>query len=187
MKSIQKLLVITLIVFATFQLSAQQNQKFGFVDSEYILSNIPEYNDAQEELNTLSTKWEAEIKELFAKVETMYREYQSESVLLPEDLKKKRQDEILKKEKEAKDLQLKYFGPEGDLYGKRTELVQPIQEKIYNAIQELAETRNYAFIFDKASGATMLYASPKNDISDDVLDQIGTVMQTVRKEDRKQR
>ncbi|MFZ4463563.1 MAG: OmpH family outer membrane protein, partial [Bacteroidales bacterium] len=122
---------------------------------------------------------------MFGKVETMYREYQAESVLLPEDLKRKRQDDILKKEKEAKDLQVKYFGPEGDLYTKRTELVQPIQEKIYNAIQEIAETRNYAFIFDKAAGANMLYASPKNDLSDDVLDQIGTVMQTVRREDRK--
>jgi len=187
MKSTEKIIVLVLLLFASIPLTAQQNQKFGFVDSEYILSNIPEYSDAQEELNTLSTKWESEIKELFAKVETMYKDYQAESVLLPEDLKKKRQDVILKKEKEAKDLQKKYFGPEGDLYVKRTELVQPIQEKIYNAIQELAETRNYAFIFDKASGATMLYASPKNDISDDVLDQIGTVMQTVRKEDRKKR
>ncbi len=185
MKTLQKVLLFVALLMAGAQLQAQQNQKFGYVDSDYILKNIPEYNDAQEELNALSVKWEDEIKALFGKVESMYREYQSESVLLPEELKKKRQDEILKKEKEAKDLQMKYFGPEGDLYNKRTELVQPIQEKIYNAIQELAETRNYAFIFDKASGASMLYASPKNDISDDVLDQIGTVMQTVRKEDRK--
>jgi outer membrane protein len=185
MKTYQKVLFAIAIVFGSTQIQAQQNQKFGYVDSEYILTNIPEYNDAQEELNALSVKWEAEIKEMFGKVETMYREYQAESVLLPEDLKRKRQDDILKKEKEAKDLQVKYFGPEGDLYTKRTELVQPIQEKIYTAIQEIAETRNYAFIFDKASGANMLYASPKNDLSDDVLDQIGTVMQTVRREDRK--
>jgi outer membrane protein len=117
----------------------------------------------------------------------MYKEYQTESVLLPQDLKKKKEEEILKKEKEAKDLQLKYFGPSGDLFKKREELVKPIQEKVYNAIQEIAETRNYAFIFDKATGATMLFASPKLDISDEVLDEIGTVMQTVRREDRKKK
>jgi len=162
-----------------------QNQKFAFVDSDYILTNIPEYNDAQEELNTLSAKWEEEIKKVFTRVEEMYKEYQTEAVLLPQDLKKKKEEEILKKEKEAKDLQIKYFGPTGDLFKKREELVKPIQEKVYNAIQEIAETRNYAFIFDKATGATMLYASPKLDISDEVLDEIGTVMQTVRREDRK--
>ena len=95
--------------------------------------------------------------------------------------------EVLKKEKEAKDLQMKYFGTEGDLFKKRNELVQPIQEKIYNAMLEIAETKNYAFIFDKASGATMLYANPRLDLSDEVLDQVGTVMQTVRREDRQKR
>ncbi|MBU1010039.1 MAG: OmpH family outer membrane protein [Bacteroidetes bacterium] len=164
-----------------------QNQKFAFVDSDYLLTNIPEYNDAQEELNALSTKWEAEVTKAFKQVEDMYKEYQTESVLLPQDLKKKKEDEILKKEKEAKDLQMKYFGPTGDLYKKREELVKPIQEKVYNAIQQIAETRNYAFIFDKASGASMLYASPKLDISDEVLDEIGNVMQTVRREDRKRK
>ncbi len=162
-----------------------QAQKFAYVDTEYILKNIPEYTDAQEELNTLSQKWEKEVKALYEKVEAMYKDYQAEAVLLPQDLKKKREDEILKKEKEAKDLQMKYFGAEGELFKKRNELVQPIQEKIYNALQEIAETKNYAFIFDKAAGATMLYANPRLDISDEVLDEVGTVMQTVRKENRK--
>jgi len=155
------------------------------VDTEYILENIPEYKDAQDELNTLSARWEKEIKAKYDQVEKMYRDYQTESVLLPEDMKRKREEEIIAKEKEAKDIQMKYFGPEGDLFNKRTELVEPIQEKVFNAIQNIAETRNYAFVFDKASGAMMLYASDKFDISDDVLDEIGNVMQTVRREDRR--
>lgn len=184
MKWFAAFMVLVISVIMSGRLHAQ-NQKFAFVDSDYILTNIPEYNDAQEELNTLSAKWEEEIKKVFARVEEMYKEYQIEAVLLPQDLKKKKEEDILKKEKEAKDLQMKYFGPSGDLFKKREELVKPIQEKVYNAIQEIAETRNYAFIFDKATGATMLYASPKLDISDEVLDEIGTVMQTVRREDRK--
>lgn len=180
-----KTILAAFLVFLLGSLALQaQNQRFGYVDTDYILKNIPEYNDAQEELNTLSAKWEKEIKGQFDKVEQMYRAYQTESVLLPEDLKRKREEEIVQKEKEAKDLQMKYFGPEGDLFKKRNELVQPIQEKVFNAIKEIAETRNYAFVFDKASGATMLYASDKFDISDDVLDEIGNVMQTVRREDR---
>lgn len=179
-------LIISIFVVAAASLNAQ-NQRFAYVDTEYILSNIPEYNDAQEELNTFSKQWEKEIADAFSLVEDMYRDYQTQSVLLPDDLKRKKENEILEKERAAKALQLKYFGPEGDLFKKRQELVQPIQEKIFNAIQEIAETRNYAFIFDKASGATMLYASPRNDISDDVLDEIGSVMQTVRREDRSRR
>ncbi|MBU1368798.1 MAG: OmpH family outer membrane protein [Bacteroidetes bacterium] len=179
-------IVAVLALLFMGMLSAQaQNQRFGYVDTEYILENIPEYKDAQDELNVLSTKWEKEIKARYEQVEKLYRDYQTESVLLPEDMKRKREDEIVKKEQEAKDLQMKYFGPEGDLFIKRSELVEPIQEKVFNAIQEIAETRNYAFIFDKASGATMLYASDKFDISDEVLDEIGNVMQTVRREDRR--
>ncbi len=181
------LLAATIGLIAMKPASAQfQAQKFAYVDTEYILKNIPEYNDAQEELNTLSQKWEKEVKAIYDKVEEMYKDYRAEAVLLPQDLKKKREDEILKKEKEAKDLQMKYFGAEGELFKKRNELVQPIQEKIYNAMQDIAETKNYAFIFDKAAGATMLYANPRLDISDEVLDEVGTVMQTVRKENRKQ-
>jgi outer membrane protein len=179
--------IVTLIVLMfTGLMSVQaQNQRFGYVDTEYILNNIPEYSDAQAELDVLSERWEKEIKGQYEIVEKMYRDYQTESVLLPEDMKRKREDEIIKKEQAVKDLQMKYFGPEGELFKKRNELVQPIQEKVFNAIQDIAETRNYAFVFDKAAGATMLYASDKFDISDDVLDEIGNVMQTVRREDRK--
>lgn len=179
---------LVILVMTAFTAQAQlQNQRIAYVDTDYILTNIPEYKDAQDELNSLSEKWEKEVKAIFEKVEAMYKEYQTEAVLLPQDLKRKKEEDILKKEKEAKDLQMKYFGTEGDLFKKRSELVQPIQEKIYNALQDIAETKNYAFIFDKASGASMLYANPRLDISDEVLDEVGTVMQTVRREDRQKR
>ena len=190
MKNIRTVFIVFIfLIFAGYQeAQAQlQNQRIGYVDTDYILNNIPEYKDAQEELNALSQKWEKEVKALYDQVEKMYKDYQTESVLLPSDLKRKREDEILKKEKEAKDLQMKYFGSEGDLFKKRSELVQPIQEKIYNAMVEIAETKNYTFIFDKSAGATMLYANPRLDLSDEVLDQVGTVMQTVRREDRQGR
>ena len=160
-------------------------QKFAYVDSDYILNNIPEYGDAQEELNALSVKWQNEVKAIYDKVSEMYQKYQTEMVLLSEDQKRAREQEIVNKEQEAKNLQMQYFGAEGRLYQKRTELVQPIQEKIYTALKDLANTKGYTFVFDKASGTSILFASDRADISDDVLDQLSNVMQTVRREDRK--
>ncbi len=160
-------------------------QKIVYVDSEYIMSNIPEYGDAQAELETLSNKWQKEVKALYDKVEEMYSKYQKEKLLLSEDQKTAREQAIVAKEQEAKNLQMQYFGSEGQLFQKRTELVQPIQEKIYTAMKEIAQSKNYAFVLDLASGTSVLYANDKNDISDDVLDQLGNVMQTVRREDRK--
>jgi len=159
-------------------------QKYAFVDTDYILNNIPEYTDAQALLDDLSAEWQKEIEAKFQEIDQLYREYQAESILLPEDLKKQKENEIIQKEKDAKELQKKRFGKDGDLFKKRIELVQPIQENIFNAIQDMAVTRNYAFIFDKASGAALLFADSKYDLSDDVLDEIGTVMQTVRRESR---
>ena len=160
-------------------------QKIVYVDSEYIMENIPEYGDAQEELNALSTKWQKEVKAVYDKVEEMYNKYQTEMLLLSEDQKRAREQAIVAKEQEAKNLQMQYFGSEGQLYQKRTELIQPIQEKVYTAMKDLAQTKNYGFILDLASGTSVLYASDKNDISDDVLDELGNVMQTVRREDRR--
>ena len=160
-------------------------QKIVYVDSEYIMSNIPEYGDAQAELETLSNKWQKEVKALYDKVEEMYSKYQKEKLLLSDDQKTAREQAIVAKEQEAKNLQMQYFGSEGQLFQKRTELVQPIQEKIYTAMKEIAQSKNYAFVLDLASGTSVLYANDKNDISDDVLDQLGNVMQTVRREDRK--
>lgn len=182
-KSILLLAVMFLLGITT--INAQQNQRIAYVDSDYILENIPEYSDAQEEINQLSKKWEKEITDLFKEAQEMDREYQSESVLLSEDQKRKKKEAITAKRQEAENLRMQYYGPEGELYTKRAELIQPIQEKVYNAINQLAQLKNYAFVFDKASGTTMLYCNEKNDISDDVLDEIGNVMQTVRREDRK--
>ena len=160
-------------------------QKIVYVDSEYIMENIPEYGDAQEELNALSAKWQKEVKAVYDKVSEMYSKYQTEMLLLSEDQKRAREQAIVDKEQEAKNLQMQYFGSEGQLYQKRTELIQPIQEKVYTAMKEVAQTKNYAFIFDMASGTSILYASDKFDVSDEVLDQLGNVMQTVRREDRR--
>ena len=160
-------------------------QKIVYVDSEYIMENIPEYGDAQEELNSLSEKWQREVKAVYDKVSEMYSKYQTEMLLLSEDQKRAREQAIIDKEQEAKNLQMQYFGAEGQLYQKRTELIQPIQEKVYTAMKEVALSKNYAFVFDLASGTSVLYANDKNDISDEVLDQLGNVMQTVRREDRR--
>lgn len=170
---------------AQAQIIGGGSQKIVYVDSEYIMENIPEYGDAQEELNALSAKWQGEVKALYDKVEEMYSKYQTEMLLLSEDQKRAREQAIVAKEQEAKNLQMQYFGSEGQLYQKRTELIQPIQEKVYSAMQELAQQKNYGFILDMASGTSILWASDKNDVSDDVLDQLGSVMQTVRREDRK--
>ena len=187
MKTLRSLLLTAAVVCCSVIGANAQigGQKFAYVDSDYILSNIPEYGDAQEELNTLSTKWENEVKALYNKVSEMYQKYQTEMVLLSEDQKRAREQEIINKEQEAKNLQMQYFGADGQLYQKRTELVQPIQEKIYTALTELSQTKGYTFVFDLASGTSILYASDKVDISDDVLDQLSNVMQTVRREDRK--
>lgn len=186
MKNKKLLLFLTaMLVVGLGRTNAQLNQKFAFVDSEYILQNIPEYGDAQEQINQLSTKWEKEIKTLRTKLDELKHDYQVESILLTEDQKRKKEEAIAAKEQEIAELQMQYFGPEGQLFAKRAELIQPIQEKIYNAINQLALVKNYAFVFDKASGTTILFCNDKNDISDDVLDEIGNVMQTVRKEDRK--
>jgi len=160
-------------------------QKYAYVDTDYILENIPEYTDALDLLDDLSVKWQKEIEAKFAEIDQLYKDYQAEAILLPEDIKKKREEEIIQKEKEAKELQKQKFGRDGELFQKRKELVQPIQEKIYNAIEEIATVRNFAFVFDKGGSLTILFANPKFDISDDILDEVGSIMQTVRKEDRK--
>jgi len=174
------LTLVALLFVSTLALG----QKYAFVDTDYILNNIPEYTDAQDLLDELASEWQKEIEEKFAEIDQLYKEYQAEAILLPEDMKQQRENEIVEKEKEAKNLQKQRFGREGDLYKKRVELVQPIQEKIFTAIEDIANTRNFAFVFDRASGATILFAQAKFDISDDVLDEIGSVMQTVRKENR---
>ena len=188
MKAIKTLILTAALVCGGILTANAQlggGQKIVYVDSEYIMENIPEYGDAQAELNSLSDKWQKEVKAIYDKVSEMYSKYQTEMLLLSEDQKRAREQAIVDKEQEAKNLQMQYFGAEGQLYQKRTELIQPIQEKVYTAMKEVAQTKNYAFILDLASGTSILYAADKNDISDDVLDQLGNVMQTVRRENRR--
>ncbi|MCW0484364.1 OmpH family outer membrane protein [Gaoshiqia sediminis] len=148
-------------------------QKYAFVDTEYILENIPSYTAAQEQLDQISKQYQKELETIHGEVEKMYKDFQAESVLLSEDMKRKREDVIITKEKEYKALQRKYFGPDGDLFKKRQGLIKPIQDDIFNAVQELANEGSYAVIFDKAGGLSMLYTNPKFDLSDQVLQKLG--------------
>ena len=168
-----KKIAITLIALMLFTLNNSFGQKYAYVDTEYILDNIPEYKDAQSELDQLSKQWQKDIEQKFKEIDNLYKSFQAESVLLPEEVKKKRETEIINTEKEAKDLQKKRFGKDGDLFKKRQELVKPIQDKIYNAIEKRAQDKSYVFIFDKAGSLTIMYADSKYDISDEILDDMG--------------
>jgi outer membrane protein len=163
-------LIIVLFVLASAMSIAQ---KYAFVDTEYIRKNIPAFTTAQEQLDKLSQQWEKEVSDGYAIVEQMYKSYQSESVLLSLDMKAKREEAIITKEKEMKALQNKYFGMEGDLFKKREELVKPIQDEILKAIKEIAVEGSYAVIFDTAAGGNILFANPKFDLSDQVLEKLG--------------
>ncbi len=167
-----KKIILLAVIFCTMGFGASA-QKYAFVNTDYILDNIPEYTDAQAQLDELSATWQKEIDAKFAEIDKMYKSYQNEAVLLPEDMKKKREEDIIKKEREAKDLQKKRFGKDGDLFKKRQELIKPIQEKIYNAIEDIATAENYAVIFDKATNATLIYTNPKYDVSEQVLEKMG--------------
>ena len=164
---------ILLILVVSFLATTTQAQKFAYVDTDYILNKIPEFNQAQDKLDALSADWQKEIENKYADVDQMYRSYQQEQVLLTDEMKVKREEAIIKKEKSAKDLQQKYFGPEGELYIKRQELIKPIQDKVYNAIQQLAANNKYAIVFDSSSDLIMLYKNHNLDKSDKVLDLLG--------------
>ena len=148
-------------------------QKTAYVDLDYILSNIPEYKSAQEQLDQISLGWQKEIEGKLAVVDRLYKSFQAEEILLTQDMKKKREDEIVAKEKEAKELQKQRFGVDGDLYKKRQELVKPIQDKVYNAIKELSEKQMLAMMFNKSAELNILFANPKFDKSDEVLEAMG--------------
>lgn len=148
-------------------------QKFALVDMEYILKNIPAYERANEQLNQVSKKWQAEVEALQTEANTMYKNYQNEVVFLSQEQKSKRQEEIVNKEKEAGDLKRKYFGPEGELFKKRSSLIGPIQDEIYNAVKEISDQRGYALVLDRASDSGIIFGSPKIDISNEVLQKLG--------------
>lgn len=148
-------------------------QKFALVDMEYILKNIPAYERANEQLTQVAKKWQAEVDALNTEAQTMYKNYQNEVVFLSQEQKKERQEAIMNKEKEASELKRKYFGPEGELFKKRTSLMTPIQEEIYNAVKDIADLRGYSLILDRASDTSIIFGSPKIDISNEVLLKLG--------------
>lgn len=148
-------------------------QKFALVDMEYILKNIPSYEMANEQLNQVSLRWQKEVEAKAKEAETLYKNFQADMVFLTDEQKKKKEEEIMAKEKEATELRNKYFGPEGELFKKRQSLMKPIQDDIYNAIKKVSEERGYQAIFDRASSANIIYASPRIDVSNEVLDKLG--------------
>lgn len=148
-------------------------QKFALMDMEYVLKNIPAYERANEQLNQVSKKWQAEVEALNTQAATMYKNYQNEVVFLSKEQKAAKQEKIMLKEKEAADLKKKYFGPEGELFKKRESLMSPIQEEIYNVVKEISEQRGYSLVLDRASDSAIIFGSPKIDISNEILQKLG--------------
>jgi len=167
----KKILLTIMVVFAGAL--AANAQKFALVDMEYILKHVPAYERANEQLNQVSKKWEGEIQALLNEVETLYKKYQSESVFLSDTQKSKAEEAIVAKEKEASELKKKYFGSDGELFKKRQSLMSPIQDEIYNAVKEICDKKGYQLVLDRASGGSIIYASPKIDISDEILQRLG--------------
>ena len=168
---IRKLALVALFITGTFTIAFAQ--RYAVIDSKYILEKIPEYKTAQTQLDQFSNQWQTEIDKKGADLEKMAKSYEAEQVMLSDELKKKREDELYNKDKELRDLQTKRFGYQGDLFKKRQELIKPIQDRVYNAIQRLAVAKLYDFILDKSEGITVIFADPKLDKSDDVLRELG--------------
>lgn len=161
------------IIVIAFTSGMSFAQKFAYIDTEYILNNIPSYKSAQDQIDKLSNEWQKEIEGKYGEIDKMYKNFQTEKVLLTDEMKTKREDEIVKNEQDVKDLQKKYFGRDGLLFKKRQELVKPIQDEVYNAVKELAVEQGYALIFDTSSNTGIIYSNPKNDKSDEILQRLG--------------
>ncbi len=166
-----KKILLSIVIITITSLSALA-QKYCVIDSKYILEKIPEYADAQKKLEQASNAWQEEIDTRMQNIDRMYNSYQAERPMLSEETRKKREDEIVTKEKEAKDLQRKYFGYEGELFKKRQTLVKPVQDKVFNAVQQYAQSRGYDMVYDKAGGVTIFYADSKLDKSEDILKMV---------------
>ena len=149
------------------------SQKYAYIDSEYILGNVPEYKEAQAELDRIAALWQKEIEAKFKTIDSMYKSYQVEAITLPDNLKKNREDQIIAAEQDAKNLQKRRFGKDGDLFKKREELVKPIQDRVFTAIEEYAKEKGYAFVFDVSGSMTIVYADQKFDINDPILEKLG--------------
>lgn len=166
--------IFSLLLLAASVISAKA-QKYCIIDSKYILEKIVDYRDAQTKLDQFSKGWQTEIDNRMQDVDKMYKSYQAERAMLSDEMRLKREEEITTKEKAAKDLQKKYFGYEGELFRKRQELIKPVQDKVYNAVQKMAANKAYEFVMDKAGGVTLFYADPKLDKSDEVLKILGVL------------
>ena len=167
----RKLAVIVVLLIGSFSIA--QAQKFAIVDMEYILKHVPSYESANEQLNQVSKKWQSEVEVKTQAVQNLYKTYQTEVVFMSPEMKTKRENEIVEKEKAAQDLKRQYFGPEGELYKKRQSLMKPIQDEVYNAIQTISSEKGYQLVLDKSSAMNIIYSSPKIDISDEVLVKLG--------------
>ena len=165
---------ILLVAFSLWLAAfSAQAQKYAIIDSRYILDKMPEYKEAQKKLDEQAVAWQKEVDDQQTELDKMYRDFDAEQVMLSDELKKKREDQLFLKEKALRDLQRKRFGFEGDLFKKRQELVKPVQDKVYNAVQKMAVQRSYDFILDKSEGITVIFADPKLDKSEDVLKELG--------------
>lgn len=164
------LLIVFMMVGVYLSASAQ---KFAMVDMEYIMKNIPAYESANDQLNQISKKWQSEVEVQMQEVQKMYKNYQTELVFLSEEMKVKREEEIVAKEKAAHELKKNYFGPEGELYKKRQSLMKPIQDEIYAAIQEVSKEKDLSLVFDRSSAMSVIFASPTLDVSDLILSKLG--------------
>lgn len=171
MKVMKKILIIICLVTAIS--ATTQAQRYAIVDTKYILDKLPDYGEAQKKLDQFSVQWQREIDDKESELQKMYKNFEAEQVLLSDELKRKREDELFVREKEVRDLQRQRFGFEGDLFKRRQELVKPIQDRVYNAIQKIAVTRQFDFILDKSEGITVIFADPKLDRSEDVLRELG--------------
>lgn len=168
---IKKLVLSTLLIGVAAGVTFAQ--RYAIIDSKYILEKLPEYKIAQQKLDQFSEQWQQEIDKKSADLDKMYKDFDAEQVMLSDELKKKREDELFNREKEVRDLQKKRYGYEGDIFKKRQELIKPIQDRVYNAVQKLAVSKLYDFILDKSEGITVIFADPKLDRSDDVLRELG--------------
>lgn len=165
--------IVSLAIIGILFSIAAQAQKYAIIDTRFILDRMPEYKTAQKQLDDLAASWQKEIDEKQAILDKMYRDFDAEEVMLSDELKKKRQDQLFLKEKEVRDLQRQRFGFEGDLFKKRQELIKPVQDRVYNAVQKISTQRGYDFVLDKSEGITIIFADPKLDKSEDVLRELG--------------
>ncbi len=172
------------LVFLLTSVTASFSQKLAYVDTEYILKNIPEYTDAQKRLDDIAAGWQKDIDTKYSEIEKLYKNFQAEQVLLTDEMKQQRRKEIEDKEKSAKEYQKQKFGFEGELFKKRQELIQPIQDNVYDAIQKIATAKVYDFVLDKSSGSVVLFANTKNNISDQVLQSLGYAAKAAESTDK---